>query len=91
MFEVGDTVRVKKDADGIRNEYIPFINGMKEYLDNVYVIKKVKDYQAFKGYTLEGAEIYGNPWLFAEEWLEHVEDIKIDIKESDLQELLCLK
>ena len=88
MFEVGDNVRVKEDANTIISRFVTFVPDMYQYKGKEFTIKSYRNYC----YNLEGVtSASGYYWKFDESWLELCNNNKIDIKEDDFEELLCLK
>ena len=90
MFDVGDTVTVKLNANRIKTGPFQFTKEMKKYLGGEFVIRNVFSTSgSHRFYRLrnEDDDMWG--WAFNEEWLESTKEIKI--KESDFNELLCLK
>lgn len=88
MFEVGDNVRIKENANTIISRFVTFVPEMHKYKGKEFTIRNYRNYC----YTLEGAtSASGYYWKFDESWLEFCNNNKIDIKEDDFEELLCLK
>ena len=89
MFEIGDVVRIKPDADKIFTG-VYFADDMKEYLGKEAIVESFNK-RTFL-YTLKDVKSdYGYDWNFSDAWLEFANNKEINIKESDLNELLCLK
>ena len=89
MFEVGDNVRVKENANLLGDKRIFFAPEMKECLGKEYKIRSICEDDI---YTLKGvATSTKYYWRFSEKWLEPADSIEINIKEDDFEELLCLK
>ena len=80
MFDVGDIVRIKPDADTIRTDYLGFANLMRKYLGTECVVHSVDTKSLGPDrpiYKLEKVidDVNKNTngdgyWVFAEEWLE---------------------
>ena len=99
MFNIGDTVRIKEDAEKIFSVNVVFNEAMKNFLGHECVIFETENvYQGGicekKAYKLEGLrDDIRKPnrdgyWLFGEEWLELVTEAKqISITENDIDSM----
>ena len=87
MFKVGDSVRVKENANAIRSRVVTFVPLMEKYLGKEFTVRSNGEY-----YTLnEAVSIGEHYWRFDESWLEPYNNTEINIKENDFEELLCLE
>ena len=83
MFNIGDLVRIKDNANDIRVGNVYWCESMDEYLGGTYKIFYKK---REKEYLLEGCNAthtvnndpYPNYWRFHESWLEPVINVNID-------------
>ena len=91
MFEVGDLVRVKKDATCV-SHVLDFPFNMNKYRGNVYEIQEYGIEGNRNWYYLCGCTHEYDNWIFDESWLELVgKSVSLDINESEIEDLLCLK
>ena len=98
MFNVGDTVKIKSDADKIRTTYLGYANAMRKYLGTESTICFV-DTEAFGSdrpiYKLEGVvdEVNKNTngdghWEFASEWLELIPVEIAEVTSTEVDDIL---
>lgn len=92
MFQIGDHVRIKEDANEIKSAQCHFAQAMERYLGcesfvcglpehNLYALNNFKcggaNYGEFRDY-----------YWFDEKWLEPVEDIDFSLEEDEIIEMI---
>lgn len=98
MFNVGDIVRIKPDADKFRTTYLGFANLMRKYLDTEAAVRSVdiKSYGSDRPvYKLEGVVDETNKntngdgyWMFAPDWLELVPLEIEEVTSTEIDDIL---
>ena len=79
MYQLGEIVRIKDDADG--SLPLSWLEEMNKYHGYTTIVKKIVD---GKYYILDGCHNYhGDDYWFTEDWLEPVTKIK-SITESEI-------
>ena len=97
MFEVGDVVIVKDDAYKIKGNPLAFLDEMKIFCGKEFTVCGVehKNIRNQTWYCLNNAKSQNHNlngdgyYRFVEDWLEIAN--KLEIEESDFNEILCLK
>ena len=86
-LQVGDLVRIKDNAYEIKDNNIWFADEMKIFCGQEHKIKAVGDHY----YKLEDVIWQDHPdmnddghWMWAEEWVEFVEPVKVTITDDEL-------
>lgn len=92
MFNIGDRVRIKEDANKIESDFCYFTESMKLYLgcedticgepkDGTYALSNCKG-----GYINYGQ--YARYYWFDEKWLEPADNIDFSLDENEIIEMI---
>ena len=93
MFEVGELVKIKDDANKIRHPAITFADEMTQFCGQVHRIFSVITLNGVTRYKFEDvfSGIRGvngdGRWVFVKEWLEPYENKEIDIREDEFENM----
>lgn len=93
MFEVGELVKIKDDANKIRHYTITFTDEMAQFCGQVHRIINVTTHGNVTRYKFEDVfsdnrKVNGDGrWVFVEEWLEPYENKEINIEEDELENM----
>ena len=93
MFEVGELVKIKDDANKIRHPTITFADEMTQFCGQVHRIFSITILNGVTRYKFE--DVFSDTigvngdgrWVFVEEWLEPYENKEITIEENDFEEM----
>ena len=93
MFEVGELVKIKDNANKIRHPTITFTAEMAQYCGQAHRIFNVTTHSGVTKYKFEdvfsdtGSVNGDGRWVFVEEWLEPYENKEINIEEDEFENL----
>ena len=89
MYNVGELVRVKDDADKIKVQGIGFTSLMKEYLGQTLEVKEyINPWYKLEQARDELGNVNGDSyWWWAEEWLEPA---SVNIEEITKDEIISI-